>query len=215
MTTYTLIPALFWLALVLLLWSGIGFWLGRLWQRAMPGRGWWLLWGSGGLLCLLLYLFTVGSPLLLMLPQQRPVQSKNTTTETTSPPAFILQLKQRLEENPNDIEALAALGEASFSIGRTENALDYYRRAVLASGGNMELIGRFAELQVIAAQGIVTEEAYSGFDILYRIQPENLKARFFLGLHAKQQQNTAAQNRYWHGLKEELPANHPWRDVLP
>lgn len=127
---------------------------------------------------------------------------------------MIQQWQAALDKNPQDINALQKLAEANALIGRWDAAVDYYRRAVLASGGNVTLIRRFVEIQIAATNGQVTEEAMKGLILLESLDNQDVMVRFYRGLAASQAGEPALQQHYWQGLAEKLPANHPWREMV-
>src|SRR6185503_962259 len=95
-------------------------------------------------------------------------------------------------------------------MGRFADAVSA-RRKLLTLGG--ETAGRQSDLGealVAAANGVVTAEAKSAFERATALEPEELKARFYIGLAAEQDGDRTKAAEIWRTMMKNAPADAPW-----
>ena len=74
----------------------------------------------------------------------------------------IAKLEQHLKDDPSDLQGWLLLGQTYTRMARFDDALEAYRHAVgVSQGTNPAILSSFAEAQIAAAQGMVSEEARS------------------------------------------------------
>jgi len=61
---------------------------------------------------------------------------------------------------------------------------------------------------------VISDEAKVAFDRAIKLDAENYKAQFYLGLAAEQDGNMAEASRIWQGLIAKAPADAPWLVVV-
>jgi cytochrome c-type biogenesis protein CcmH len=72
----------------------------------------------------------------------------------------------------------------------------------------------YAEALVAAANGVVTADANAAFERALKLEPKNVKARYFLGLAAEQDGRSDRAAAIWRDLITEAPAGAPWVDAI-
>jgi tetratricopeptide (TPR) repeat protein len=115
--------------------------------------------------------------------------------------------KQRVEQNPDDAQALVQLGHANYMIQRIPTAKDYYERAVHANGSLVEARLGLSNCYALMNQ---LDEALRELQVLLETeqnQPIALYNQGLLMLYGKQ--DRAGAERAW----ERLVQHHPG-DVL-
>src|SRR5258706_362542 len=84
------------------------------------------------------------------------------------------------------------------------------RRRPLALGGeNAERQSDLGEALAAVSNGIVTAEAKAAFERALVLDPNDLKARFYIGLAAEQDGDRAKAAAVWRGMLENAPADAP------
>jgi cytochrome c-type biogenesis protein CcmH len=128
--------------------------------------------------------------------------------------ALIAQVEAHLAQHPDDARGYAVLAPVYMQLGRYDDAVNA-RRKVLALAG--ETAGRQADLGealTAAANGIVTTEAKSAFDRAVKLDATEPKARFYLGVAARQDGDAAKAAAIWRDLLGSAPPDAPWAAAL-
>ncbi len=122
---------------------------------------------------------------------------------------MVARLEKRLAEEPNDAAGWARLGISYANMGRMPEAKQAYAKSYRLEPDNLEVITDYAWL-VYGEDPRNTEGlALELYTKLYRAQPENPDALWFLGLAAYQQGEFAKSVKYWERLLALLPAESP------
>jgi cytochrome c-type biogenesis protein CcmH len=131
-------------------------------------------------------------------PEQRPVME------------LVGRVEAHLEQNPEDGRGWEVLGPVYMRLGR-------YDDAVKARKNTLRLLepsaGRWADLGEAltgAANGIVTAEAKDSFDRALRLDPSDVRSRFFIGLAAEQDGRPEQAAGIWRRLLAEASADAAW-----
>ncbi len=85
-----------------------------------------------------------------------------------------------VKENPEDPEMWAGLGAAFMDAEQYPAAVNAFKQAVLYSGGHPEWIIRLVKAQIMEANGVVTQDAKQGLQIVLTLQPDNAEAQRLL-----------------------------------
>jgi cytochrome c-type biogenesis protein CcmH len=103
-------------------------------------------------------------------------------------------------------------------MGRFADAVSARRKLLTLGGENAGRRSDLGEALVAAANGIVTAEAKSAFERALALDPDELKARFYIGLAAEQDGDRAKAAEIWRAMMKNAPADAPWvpmvRDAL-
>ncbi|MBL8833536.1 MAG: c-type cytochrome biogenesis protein CcmI [Rhodospirillales bacterium] len=124
--------------------------------------------------------------------------------------AFARAMLERVERNPQDLEAWVRLAQASAAMNLPEQALNAWRRADAISGGQPEIAGLLGETAVAVANGQVTPEAEAAFARVLSADPGDPRARYYAGLAHAQAGERADAVRIWFDLIAASPPDSPW-----
>jgi cytochrome c-type biogenesis protein CcmH len=156
----------------------------------------------------------LGSP---ELPGQ-PLASRAPNTEEALERSPIGQLLARVEahlaENPNDGRGWEVVAPVYMKLERYDDAAKARRQAILLLGETPARDVDLGEAITAAANGVISDEAKAAFDRAIKLDAENYKAQFYLGLAAEQDGNMEEASRIWRGLIVKAPADAPWLVVV-
>lgn len=128
--------------------------------------------------------------------------------------ALVEELGRKLKDRSDDAEGWALYARSLAGLGRTEAALDAFRRAVALDPENAELLSRFAEIQILAARGTVTPEARRTLDAVLAVDRDEPRARYYVGLAEQQAGRLPQALELWLALEAESPPDAPWSRLL-
>ncbi len=153
-----------------------------------------------------LYL-TTGSP---NLPGE-PLAARLQAVHENSPIArMVAQVEAHLAKNPNDARGYEVLAPVYLRLGRLQDAVHARRKVIELSGDSATRQADLGEALTAAANGTVTGEARTTFEHALRLDPNEIKARFFTGLAAQQDGNIDKAAEIWQGMLAKAPAEAPW-----
>ena len=131
----------------------------------------------------------LGSP---ELPGQ-PLASRAPNSEEALERSPIGQLLARVEahlaENPNDGRGWEVVAPVYMKLERYDDAAKARRQAILLLGETPARDVDLGEAITAAANGVISDEAKVAFDRAIKLDAENYKAQFYLGLAAEQDGN--------------------------
>jgi cytochrome c-type biogenesis protein CcmH len=156
----------------------------------------------------------LGSP---ELPGQ-PLASRAPNSEEALEKSPIGQLLARVEshlaENPNDGRGWEVIAPVYMKLERYDDAAKARRQAILLLGETPARDVDLGEAITAAANGVISDEAKVAFDRAIKLDAENYKAQFYLGLAAEQDGNMVEASRIWQGLIANSPADAPWLVIV-
>ena len=126
----------------------------------------------------------------------------------------VSRLKERLAENPHDVEAWLVLGNVYEHLGRWAEAAEAFGGALQLEADNLEAQTGRAEALVAQAQGLVTPEAARLIASVLERDPQNPSALYYSGLALAQNGHLKEAQGIWSELLAVSPADAPWRPVL-
>jgi cytochrome c-type biogenesis protein CcmH len=130
--------------------------------------------------------------------------------EAMSAEDAVRALARALESRPNDVEGWALLGRSYLGMHQFAQAADALGRAHALAPEETGIAAAYAEAEVAAADGRVTDEARTVFtDVLAR-DPRDPRARFYLGLAKAQDGDVRGALQDWVDLVAISPADAPW-----
>ncbi len=156
--------------------------------------------GVGGL-----YL-KVGSP---DLPGQ-PLAARAADVQNQSIDHLVGQVEAHLEANPDDVRGWEVIAPVYLRLGRFDDAVKARRNLLRLGGETAERQSDLGEALVGTANGIVTVEAKAAFDRAVALDPQDVKARYFLGLAAEQDGRPADAISMWRAMLAGAPQDAPW-----
>lgn len=124
-------------------------------------------------------------------------------------------LAARLEKDPSDAEGWAVLGRLHRTFGRFTESADAFEQVHELRPDAPGAAVDHAEALVHVAQGTVSRKAENMFAAALAADPENVKARFYLGAAlARRPDDIAEAIEIWRDLERDSPPDAPWLDML-
>jgi cytochrome c-type biogenesis protein CcmH len=162
------------------------------------------------LLTLVLYL-THGSPGLPSYPMAGRLDHP---LEQADVVALIAKVERQLREHPEDGQGWDVIAPVYFKFGRYREAADAYAKAARLQGETVRRLAGFAEAAVLAADGIVGEEARVAFEKTLNLDPTLPEPRFWLALAKEQDGKLAEALADYRALLAQARAGAPWRETV-
>jgi cytochrome c-type biogenesis protein CcmH len=153
-----------------------------------------------------LYL-TLGSPGLT--GQSRSAQQE-TSPEQSPIMALVARVEAHLAEDPDDGRGWEVIGPVYMRLGRYDDAVKARQNALRLLGSTAEREADLGEALTGAQNGIVTAEAKEAFDRAVRLDPADVRARYFVGLAAEQDGRPKEAAEVWRTLLSEASADAAW-----
>ncbi len=125
--------------------------------------------------------------------------------------AMVANLEARLESDGDDAEGWLMLGRSRLALGRPEQAIEAYRRAVTLAPDDAETVAGLAEALMTHSRGVVTPEVQGLMRKLAALAPDDPRPRYFQGLAAAQAGDYNGALEQWRVLLAGAPADAPWR----
>jgi cytochrome c-type biogenesis protein CcmH len=161
-------------------------------------------------LALAIYL-PLGSPQLPDFPLAERVQSGDASQSLEN---LVAQVESHLEKNPTDGRGWTVLAPVLVKLGRFDDAARAYRKVIAYAGETASLRADLGAAIAGTANGIVTADAKNEFERAVALDPKDAKARFFLGMAARQDGRTADAVKIWKDLLADAPADAQWRGTV-
>lgn len=122
--------------------------------------------------------------------------------------AMVDKLRERMDKEPA-AEGLGMLGRSYLILGKLEEAVAAYQRALKLEPQNASLLADLAD-----AMGVKNNNSLSGAPMAFieqalRIDPKNLKALMLAGSEAYDRNDLAKAVGYWQQMENVGPADHP------
>ena len=127
--------------------------------------------------------------------------------------ALVDSLSARLKEHP-DAKGYAMLGVSQATLGRFDEAVAAWRKAIALGDNNGDAWSSLGEALVLANQGGVVPEARKAFLTALSLVPGDFRARFYIGLGEAQIGNLNKALAIWRDLEKDAPADASWRPML-
>jgi cytochrome c-type biogenesis protein CcmH len=127
---------------------------------------------------------------------------------------LVAQVEAHLEKNPTDGRGWNVLAPVLARLGRYDEAVPAYRNSITYNGDSAGRRADLGEALAGAAGGVVTSEAKAEFDRAIALDPNEVKASYFLGLAAEQDGRNAEASSIWGAMLAKAPPDAPWRPLL-
>lgn len=127
---------------------------------------------------------------------------------------MVAKLEERLRTQPEDPEGWARLGRSYVVMERKDKALEAYARAYALAPDNVTILADYAWLVFNENPGATTGLAQTLYTRLYKLDPRNPDALWFMGFMAYQQGDYRKAVGLWEQLLKLLPAEDPGRNQL-
>jgi cytochrome c-type biogenesis protein CcmH len=128
--------------------------------------------------------------------------------------SLVGQIEAHLAGNPNDGAGWEVLAPVYMRLGRFDDAVAAWRKALALNGVSAVRESNLGEALVGAANGVVTAEAKKAFQEAAAQDPHEPKAQYFLGLAAEQDGNREGAAAIWHAMIADAPPGAPWIEFV-
>jgi len=126
----------------------------------------------------------------------------------------IAKIEAHLADHPDDGRGFEVIAPYYLRNGRFEEALHALTEALRLLGPTAERYDALAEGFVAAGEGRVTEEARRSFQEALKLEPTDPMARYYMGLAAAQDEDSATAKDVWTKLLDDAPPDAPYRRVV-
>lgn len=124
--------------------------------------------------------------------------------------SLVSKVEAHLARNPNDGAGWEVIAPVYIRLGRFDDAVAARRKSLALNGDTATREADLGEALAAAANGVVTAEAKDAFERAVALDPHEAKARYFLGLAAKQDGRNAEAASIWRSLLVDAPPGAPW-----
>jgi cytochrome c-type biogenesis protein CcmH len=183
----------------------------------------WTIWLAAFAVLVFVPGFSVGLYMLLGKPE---LPDAPLTARLVAPPAktnlaaetglaaAVAKIEAHLTEHPDDARGWEVVAPVYLRLGRAHEAALAYAAVLRLRAPTPELRTRYGEALVYAAGGTVTAEARKVFEQALSEDPALAKARFFAGVAAEQDGNSAKAAEIWGKIAAEEPEGSPLAKAL-
>ncbi len=153
----------------------------------------------------------LGSP---DLPSQPLAQRLTKNPADSTIDELVAQAEAHLAANPSDGRGWDVLAPIYLRMQRFPDAVTAYRNAIRLDGESAARQAGLGEAIASEAGGIVSSDAQAAFDAALKLDPANVKARFYLALAMAQEGRNDEAAAGWQALLAMLPQDSPWREAV-
>lgn len=121
-------------------------------------------------------------------------QGTSGSSETTQTQATIIQLKDKVKNNPKDVASLVALGNSYYDLGKYQTAIDYYQKSLVIDPKNYDVKTDMGAAYSAAGQA---DKALEIFKQVIGDKPDHPMAWYNLGVIYKSKNDTANMRFAW------------------
>ena len=122
----------------------------------------------------------------------------------------IAKIERHLAEEPGDGQGYEVLAPTYMRLGRADDAVRAYAKALALLGPTADRYAGLGEAQVYSGSGVVTADAKRSFEKAFGLDPNSPRANFYLGLAAQQDGDKAEALDIWRKLVAASPPDAPW-----
>jgi cytochrome c-type biogenesis protein CcmH len=144
----------------------------------------------------------IGHPDLVDMPLQARVSAPPSQQDFA---AIVARMESHLAAHPEDGRAQELMAPVYMRMGRYDDAVNAYKKAIAVLGETPERLMRVAQAMSYANDGAMPPEAVAQLDRALALDPKNPGVRFYLGLAAAQQDDREKARTLWTGLLADLP----------
>ena len=157
-----------------------------------------------------LYL-VLGSP---QLPGEPLAARLKNLHEKGSIASMVTQIEAHLEQHPDDARGWQVLAPVYLRLGRPDQAVVAQRKLISLLGDDAQREADLGEALTAQANGVVTQEAKAAFDRAAKLDANEVKAQFFLGLAAEQDGDKGRAATIWQAMLTKAPPGAAWADTV-
>jgi cytochrome c-type biogenesis protein CcmH len=128
--------------------------------------------------------------------------------------ALLARLGKTLESRPDDLRGWSLYANALSTAGRFKESATAYQRVIALAPKDAAFRSRYGEALAFAAGGTVIPIARQAMLDAIALDPNESRARYYIGLADYQAGRTEAALKQWLTLEAEAPPDAPWRNIL-
>jgi cytochrome c-type biogenesis protein CcmH len=141
----------------------------------------------------------------------KPLAARTADTQSDqSIDALVVMVESHLQKYPNDKRGWEVIAPVYMRLGRHDDAVTAWRNVVELDGESAEREGYLGEALVAASNGVVTADAKDAFERALALGPDDVTARFYLGLAAEQDGRRDEAAAAWRSLLSTAAPDAPW-----
>ena len=152
--------------------------------------------------------FYLGSP---ELPGKPYAERKNSSEFALATEAE--QLAAQLESTPDSV-GFKRLADTYFTLRRYDEAVAAYKKIIEREGGSATIWSELGESLALGHEGLVVPEAHAAFTKALQLDPQDSRARFYLGLAETQINEPRRAVAIWRDLEKDSPPDAPWMPMV-
>ncbi len=122
--------------------------------------------------------------------------------------AMVDKLAARMDQQPS-AEGLSMLGRSYLVLGRPQDAVKAYERALKLEPTNANVLADMADALGVRNNNSLTGEPMAMVERALKIDPDNLKALMLAGSEAFDRRDAVGAIRHWQRMVDKGPADHP------
>jgi cytochrome c-type biogenesis protein CcmH len=138
----------------------------------------------------------------------------NPTAAQETAAALLARLAKTLESRPDDLRGWSLYANALSTAGRFKESITAYQRVIALAPKDAAFRSRYGEALAFAAGGTMLPIARQAMLDAITLDPNESRARYYIGLADYQAGRTDAALRQWLTLEAEAPPDAPWRKTL-
>lgn len=123
---------------------------------------------------------------------------------------LLLELEERLKQNPERADGWEILASSQFKVGRFADAANAYGRAAKLFGDRADLYVLQGESLVRLGEGRVTPAATAAFARASALNADHPAPKFYAGLNLMQENDARGALNIWRALAANSAADAPW-----
>jgi cytochrome c-type biogenesis protein CcmH len=123
---------------------------------------------------------------------------------------LIAQVEEHLERHPDDARGYEVVAPVYLRMGRFDDAVRARRKILQIAGETADRQADLGEALAAANNGVITVDAKTAFERALELDPNDLKARFFIGVAAEQDGDRHKAAAIWTAMLKGAPAGAPW-----
>ena len=160
--------------------------------------------GSGVVIVAAVLYAAVGHPAL----RDEPLAARETGQDGFA--LALARMEAHLASDPNDGRGFEMMAPVYTKLGRFDDAARAYASAIRVLGSSPTRLSNLGQARVMAADGVVTDEARKNFDDALEADPAQAQARFFEGLAALQDGDKPKARAIWTALVDAAAPGAPY-----
>ncbi len=133
-------------------------------------------------------------------------------------PPMVLEMVAKLEKSlaaqPNNPAGWARLARSYYVLGRKTDAFHAYAKAYQLAPNDPDIVSDYAWVTFNENPGNTTGAALELYSRLFKLEPDNPDALWFMGLAAYHQGNLKQTVTYWQRLVALVPSDNPTHAAL-